>query len=191
MSEIRTFKIKNKNWPIFLVFGEHSTTARSRSFMTNQTTPSSTPILYCVLSGMSQITTQHVASMTLRLLPLSVKFFFCDVVPSRDVCHSPCHGTQITSPWYSLVTAVQSIDRMYRWQIWECYENFCNSVLIENVCNDYYTRASVHQEITLVCTCPLRMCLYVTMTLVDIYMSNNFYLISLRRLIFIRHIYVV
>ena len=47
------------------------------------------------------------------------------------------------------------------------------------------------QEITLVCICRLRMRLYVTMTLNDIYISNNFYLISLRRLIFIRHIYVV
>jgi len=41
-----------------------------------------------------------------------------------------------------------------------------------------------HQEITLVCICRLRMCLYVTMTLIDIYISKNFYLISLRRLIF-------
>jgi len=40
--------------------------------------------------------------------------------------------------------------------------------------------------------CRLRMCFYVTVTLKDIYMSNNFDLISLRRLFFfIRHIYVV
>ena len=31
-----------------------------------------------------------------------------------------------------------------------------------------------HQEITLVCICRLRMCLYVTMTLIDIYISKNF-----------------
>jgi len=41
-----------------------------------------------------------------------------------------------------------------------------------------------HQEITLVCICRSRMCLHVTMTSNDLYMSNNFYLISLRRLIF-------
>ena len=41
-----------------------------------------------------------------------------------------------------------------------------------------------HQEITLVCICRLRMCLYVTMTWKDICMLNNFYLISLRQLIF-------
>ena len=43
---------------------------------------------------------------------------------------------------------------------------------------------TMHQEITLVCICRLKMCLHVTMTLNDIYMSNNFDLISLRRLIF-------
>ena len=41
-----------------------------------------------------------------------------------------------------------------------------------------------HQEIMLVCIWRLRMCFYVTMTLNDIRMSNNFYLIGLRRLIF-------
>jgi len=41
------------------------------------------------------------------------------------------------------------------------------------------------QEITLVCTCRLRMCLYVTMTLNDIYMSNNF---VLQRHIFLNNI---
>jgi len=41
-----------------------------------------------------------------------------------------------------------------------------------------------HQEITLVCICRLRICLHVTMSLNDIYVSNNFYLISLRQLIF-------
>jgi len=48
----------------------------------------------------------------------------------------------------------------------------------------------MHQEITLVCMCRLRMCLYVTMTLNDIYVYNNFYQISLRRLIFNPHKYI-
>ena len=43
---------------------------------------------------------------------------------------------------------------------------------------------SILHEITLVCTCRLRMCLYVTMTLNNNYMSNYFNLISLRRLNF-------
>jgi len=40
-----------------------------------------------------------------------------------------------------------------------------------------------HQEITLVYICRIRMRLYVIKSLNDIYMSNNFYLISLRRII--------
>ena len=41
-----------------------------------------------------------------------------------------------------------------------------------------------HQEITLVYICRIRMRLYVIKSLNDIYMSNNFELTSLRRIIF-------
>ena len=42
----------------------------------------------------------------------------------------------------------------------------------------------LHQEITLVYICRIRMRLYVNKSLNDIYMSNNFWLTSLRRIIF-------
>ena len=45
-------------------------------------------------------------------------------------------------------------------------------------------KAISHQEITLVFICRIRMRLYVIKTLNDIHMSNNFELISLRRIIF-------
>ena len=41
----------------------------------------------------------------------------------------------------------------------------------------------LHQEITLVYTCRIRMRIYVIKSLNDIYMSNNFWLTSLRRII--------
>jgi len=37
----------------------------------------------------------------------------CDDVPSRDVGHGPCHGTQMTSPWQSLVTISVKMRRRY------------------------------------------------------------------------------
>jgi len=40
-------------------------------------------------------------SVIFMLDPLLATLSVRDVAPSRDVCHGPCHGTQMTASWWS------------------------------------------------------------------------------------------